>query len=169
MSNSSSAHLIPHNLEVCTESFHMMILLFPLVNVVFHRPPLPRAQRLLLCRGKAPAGSTKPRRGRHREGAEPCAGLGAGPGHGVPIAWVTFITSMCCCCICVRHASTSSRSAGQLGRKKRHWEQSLQRTSPYNLQYIWNYSCTFTLLDVPWWKKTATATFSEKYWKHLSF
>lgn len=86
ISNSSSAHLIPHNLQVPTESFHTMILVFLLVNVVFHRPPLPRAQSLLLCKGKAPASSTKPRGGRQTRGAEPCAGLGAGPGYGVPIA-----------------------------------------------------------------------------------
>lgn len=146
MSNSFSAHSIPHNLQVPTKSLHMMILVFLLVNVLFHRPPLPRAQSLLLCKGKAPAGSTQPRGGRKRGGAGPCAGLGAGPGHGVPVAWITFITSTCCCCSCVRHASTSSRSAGQLGKKKRHWEQSLQCTSLYNLQYIWNYLRKFTLL-----------------------
>lgn len=69
MSNSSSAHSIPHYLQVPTESFHMSILVFLLFNVIFHRPPLPRAQSLLLCKGKAPAGSTQARGGEAERGS----------------------------------------------------------------------------------------------------
>lgn len=89
MSNSSSAHLIPHNLQVPTESLHIMILVFLLLKWFFtdHHYQGPRVCCCAKERHQLVASSQE--RGGRKEEQSPMEGLGqdlamVSPQHGLP-------------------------------------------------------------------------------------